>query len=800
MGKKRGTTIIEEKKQSHYIRVKASYKKLRTAQTIEQTVYIYGATGYGKTEMVKHFIGKQKCIYYTCKSGHLMQEKTQGIHVDQSKSFLIIDDLQFLKEAEEYKQVLALLTSAEYLVILISRCPIPAWLKGTYLKEAFVVIEEKDLLWTAEDVARYFAYNDIPLSEEQIEEIHNVTQGNPLAVRLATQLSRQSGYDSALLEKGWTDMEGYLEYSVIEEWDSTMVNFLMQISFLDQFTIPLAEMVTGSHEVLRLLEEARETGNFIESITDGTYRLRTILRSTLMKRAGRMWGSELCREIYYNAGRFYELQDEVVEALAMYEKCQNNNRIRELLIRNARKNPGNGHYFELRRYYLSLTEEEIEKDALLISGMSMLYSLLLELDKSEYWYGKLKTFEKKQTGGIKREAKSRIAYLDIALPHRGTTGILELMKSVPTLLFEKGIALPEFSVTSNMPSVMNGGKDFSKWSKRDRELAAGMGKIVSLVLGRYGKGLVNIALAESLYEKGGDTYEILSLLGRGSLEAETGGKIEMAFAAAGVQVRLNLFHGNEEAALAVLTSFEKKVSKEGTAEILKTIEAMKCRIALYQGEVENVREWLTKAPDEDAEFYILERYRYLTKIRCYLFLGEYFKALLLLEKMSVYAIKYERPLIQIETNLLLSQVQYHMKEAGWQDTLLKAVQIAREYQFYRGISEEGAAIIKMLQDKTFRANFPKEDTFMQTLCQETKQMALQYPNYLDQSILAPPEFGENALKILRLQAEGLSIPAIAGELGMKEATIKYHCKENYKKLGVSGKADAVLAARNLKLL
>ena len=35
---------------------------------------------------------------------------------------------------------------------------------------------------------------------------------------------------------------------------------------------------------------------------------------------------------------------------------------------------------------------------------------------------------------------------------------------------------------------------------------------------------------------------------------------------------------------------------------------------------------------------------------------------------------------------------------------------------------------------------------------------------------------------------------------MKEATVKYHVKENYRKLGVSGKADAVLAARNLGIL
>ncbi|MGN0578778.1 MAG: hypothetical protein ACI4J4_09165 [Ruminiclostridium sp.] len=48
---------------------------------------------------------------------------------------------------------------------------------------------------------------------------------------------------------------------------------------------------------------------------------------------------------------------------------------------------------------------------------------------------------------------------------------------------------------------MNGGKDFCEWSKHDREIAATAGNIVCTFLGKYGKGLVNAALAESFYEK-----------------------------------------------------------------------------------------------------------------------------------------------------------------------------------------------------------------------------------------------------------------------------------------------------------
>ncbi len=69
------------------------------------------------------------------------------------------------------------------------------------------------------------------------------------------------------------------------------------------------------------------------------------------------------------------------------------------------------------------------------------------------------------------------------------------------LIFDRGMSLPEFSVTANSPSVMNGGKDFCHWSREDKKLAA-IGKLVERVLGRYGKGLVKAALGGCLYEKG----------------------------------------------------------------------------------------------------------------------------------------------------------------------------------------------------------------------------------------------------------------------------------------------------------
>ena len=142
---------------------------------------------------------------------------------------------------------------------------------------------------------------------------------------------------------------------------------------------------------------------------------------------------------------------------------------------------------------------------------------------------------------------------------------------------------------------------------------------------------------ESLYEKGEDTYKVLSLLSRAQLETENGGLPEIAFAAVGVRVRLMLLADDVEAARDILAAFTAAVQEQNANQLLPNIQALQCRLALYSGDAAGVANWLNKAPNEDKEFCVLERYRYLTKVRCYIARGEHLRALALLEKLHYYA-------------------------------------------------------------------------------------------------------------------------------------------------------------------
>jgi len=778
-----------------YIIPNIALQKLKFAKSTNQIAYVTSETGYGKTELVKEYMKNKQYTYISCADWGWEKDI-----IAECQKIVVIDDLHLIQQDEQKQQIHALSKRSDIWLVLISRSPVPSWLMSAYIGSAFIIINENDLMITHAKLRKYLKQYNMELSDSDINHLLMDTQGNILAINLvASHLKQGHSYDE-VKEDAANKYCDYLINSVMLNWDNEVLEFLIQISCVDEFNIQLAEFVTGNQYISSVLKKAKETGSFITE-EDETYIIRPIFLKALRILSEQEYSSAQNNEFAYNAGLYYETQDDVVKALAMYEKSGNTGRVKELLIRNSRRNPGNGHFYELKKYYLNLPQEEVEKSPILMAGMSMLYCMLMQKEESLYWYDRLKDYEKHAKGGDKREALCRLIYLDIALPYRDNADVLKMIKAIPSLLFDKGIRIQEFSITSNLPSTMNGGRDFCSWSKKDKELALTIGKIIERLCGRYGKGIINVALGESGYEKGADAYEVLTRLSRAQIEAENGGKLEIAFASVGVQVRLNICNANTQTALNILNSFEQKIIDGGAVQLLPNLNTFKCRIALYNADMNSVDKWLEEAPNEMKEFFTMERYRYLTKIRCYIALGEYLKAFALIEKMRYYAEIYKRTYIQIELGILSAIVKYRMGNE-WKSDFIYALEQACEYHFVPIISEEGAAVVSLLDEvkKDIENNERIDRTWFETVRLQTKKMASKYPLYLKPEIADTSDFSETALKILYLQSEGFSLSEIADKLDMKINTVKYHIKQNYKKLGVSSKTDAVITAQRLNLI
>lgn len=784
---------------NEYIKPVEAFKKLEAAKLLKQNVYIYGATGYGKTELIKQYFKKDKYIYIPCRQNScdlsvIPDECGRAVTV-------VIDNVNAIDSDELRSEIKELCRKKKLWVIILGRSMMPSWLYDTVITCHMLIIPEDNLALNEEGIDKYMRSEGIILSEEELHFQRKCCEGNPFGVKYtAQQLLAGNRIGNELFEQNSIMFQSYLEQSVISELSTEIVDFLLKISIVDSFTEELASIITGNSAVNSLIERTMDSGNFLEKKND-VYTLRYQMKSALRRKAVK----ELSKNDLHNyavlAGGYYESCNEDNKALELYAKYNDSDRIRELLIRNSRKNPETGYFIEMRKYYLMLSDEDIRSNAYLMSAMSMLYSMLLDFDKSEYWYNELKAYKNRAIGSKQREAICLIAYLDVGLPGRGSVNILQLIKDCYTLLTEKSLSVPEFSVTSNLPSLMNGGKDFCDWSKHDREIAATAGNIVCSFLGKYGKGLANAALAESFYEKGGDPYEIISLISKAKLEAEAGGKTELIFAANATLIRQYISHGEMDNAKELLNSFEKTAQSEKLHRLFPNIEAMRCRMSLYSGDMEAVGQWMKNAPDESRMFNALERYRYLTKIRCYIAYENYDRAYALIETLRYYAERCDRKYINMELDILTSVILFR-KGDEWESIFIKALEKICEYRFIPIISEEGAAVYELLNqcaDSCSRNKKINREWFARVIS-ETGRISRCYPMYLKATAKDFSKLQPMDIRILTCLADGLSIQETAVRLNMNYETLRSRIKEVYRKLDAKNKTEAVMTARGMKLI
>lgn len=772
----------------NYIKPKQAEKKFRIAQELQQTIYLYGITGSGKTTFVSTMLQKKSYYYYSA-----METNAEQLQIEEDDKYhiVVIDDMQEIigeHQREAYAERIRILIKCENIwLILISRARIPQWLMPLYVENTFLIIKEEDIQFDQKGQTEYFKKCNINLSTEQEKKIWQIGHGNPLLLHFIALANGN-------VEQAMNDIWKYFFY-IYDQWDTELQEFILKMSVVERFDIQMAQIVTGMNDVYVLIKRALETGNFLIE-KDGMYEYNFFQKECFQIFLEKKFDANQIARLYYNAGHMYEIQGDIINALKMYKQSGDKNSIFQLLIKNARHNPANGYYFELREYYFMLPEEYIYTSPILMAAMSILQSMLMNTEESERWYHLLEDFANKSMGSAKREAKSKLFYLDIALPHRGSIKVLDVLKNVSTLLREGKVILPEFSVTSNLPSMMNGGKDFCEWSKKDKELADSVGKLVEFVLGKYGKGLVNIALAESYLEKGMDNYEITFLAEKGQMQAEAGGKIEQIFVSVGILIWLSILNGHADDAEDILESFKQR-AEDKAPQLLLNINALQCRIFLYQGKITQILEWVEEAPNENKDFCTMERFRYLTKIRVYIQFKKYDKAYALLQKMLYYAKEQKRDYIIRESMLLLAVVKYRMKKQGWELLLQECIKWAEEYHFVRILTREGGILIKLFKEGNFTW---QDEEFHKQVLNECKKVGQYYPSYLKGKAAEDIVLSENALNILRLQAEGYKTEQIAKILDITTNTVKYHNKETYRKFGVSNKAAAVNEAKNRGLI
>ncbi len=480
--------------------------------------------------------------------------------------------------------------------------------------------------------------------------------GYPLALTLiAEHMKKGEPYGSSLLGEVTHEIYMYFDEMIYKRFDLPTRRFLLELAPFERLTVELAKMVSGDANAGKILTELQNDSSMMLYDSPDTFHFWPVFREFLMWEQNREYTEEQRRALYSRCGLFYELHQEYAEALECYMKSGEKSKVSELLIKATNLHPGMGHYEEMESYYMSLPDSSIVTSPALMQGKSMQCALHADYAGSEKWYSRLKDFAavRKSSDAAAKEAKSRLIWLDVALPQRGVTGLIDTIKSAFKLMTDREIELPSFSVTSTLPSIMNGGKDFSEWSKIDDLLYATVKLPVTAVLGRDGVVLPECAIAESKFEKGEDvSSRMLTLVSRLS-EVQSGGTPDIEFALVGLLVRSQADSGRADDAKNTLAAMKARFSERGLDRFMPNINAMMCRIDMRRADTELTKKWYCdEAPRDSLNMHILKRYQYFTEAMAELALGDETAAMLTLSPLEPYCEKCARHIDMIHLRVL----------------------------------------------------------------------------------------------------------------------------------------------------
>lgn len=156
-GVRKGAKRMETTKKERlcYIRPVRAFRRMKSADEDSQTVYIFGVTGIGKTELFTRYLDGME---YRLLNGRKIDPEAFDLH-----------DLVFDPNQEEIKERITKLAVREDIwLILAGRSPVPPWLAPIRYREMFCIINEERLLFDERMEEQYVSRRNVILTEKQL--------------------------------------------------------------------------------------------------------------------------------------------------------------------------------------------------------------------------------------------------------------------------------------------------------------------------------------------------------------------------------------------------------------------------------------------------------------------------------------------------------------------------------------------------------------------------------------------------------------------------------------------------------
>ncbi len=455
--------------------------------------------------------------------------------------------------------------------------------------------------------------------------------------------------------------------------------------------------------------------------------------------------------------------------------------------------------WECREYIHKIPEESYHvgtrESVILVSARALLATMEGDLDGAKNYVSILGEAQRDCPNGTVSVSALIRMQTELVMPYLNNNQFLH------NVLMMKKMGLPpvqSLTLSASRPSIINGFRDFTPYGKYLTTYRDMITDLLNTLYGEKDKGVFEIIMAEWCYQQN-DSFRALILVTGTIPVMENKQDIQCLFVAMALQMRILLLNGQMQAAAPLVAKIRERIRKTGWEELTSSLNALEAWAACYDGNRDIVKEWLIHAaPDETKDFYMMDMYAYLVKIRCYLMVGKDMLAILL-AKQLIGLLEAGRRYMDLCECYMLSAIACY--KAGCMEDMCteldQALRIARKYHYLRLLADEGIYMVRMLQVYCHEKG---NSTFTDEIMSLASEVAKKIPDYLKSQGEYYEPLTPTEKKILKLMAQGMSYQEMAENLDKKIGTLKFHSSGIFRKLQVKNRQQAVKRAGEIGLL
>lgn len=773
-----------------YIRPDLKEKFLRSVSENKITFVSAGA-GWGKTAVARQLLSRLP--HQT-----ISMQSAAPINITQRDRLVLLDDFQTLTPRMERRFQSILRQSQNRHFVLLSRGPLPDWLLPYRQTGELRQFGAEDLVLDMLCLVRLAKDYGLDLPAAELRYVRRETGGHPVLIRLLLEaLSAGDGLCQETMDVVKRRFEAYLDGAVLCRWDGGTRQLMLRLALSNTFDMTLAERLAADGEAETMLRTVQRNCGCLNQEGD-TWRIcDRELAGYLRGKAGAELSAEELKSTHLTIARWYREHGNDDQALLHYRAADCRRQIVQILTQRQQTACDTDSLYALREYYHMLTCEELTASPYLMCGISLLFALECDRERSDYWYDVLRRYvdEVDGLGADKQTALGLCAFLELVLPQKTVENVCGALSAIAEQTSGGTSILSPLSMTGALPSLLRGCRDWSEWILPGAGPRLPWDVAFERLPGRGGMWLRELFQAEIRFERNEDMSEFMLRFSRRQRELKASGTLELEFVLAALAARILAAAGKADRAAELLEEFRDRAAREANVALISNIDAVRCRIGLLNEDPYSDAWFVQSAPD-DRQCQFMACCRYLVKVRCCIKRFDYPSALFLLGRLLDCFELYSRPLDKIETQTLIAICLFRTGQEDWRKYLTDALEISVRYGYIAVLAAEGAALQPLLEQYEPAGIDPD---YWRRLVHAVAVQSGYYPTYLAPTDNLLQSLTGMEYNILQLICQDLSNSEIGKRLSIKLPTVKTHVHNIFVKLDVRSRAQARHKADRLRM-